>query len=243
MNTQGKARTPGKAEQQAVDFSILSINCEKIPAEAKAIYFDCLNDALNIARQTSAAGKGYRSPMWEFTFQAKGYEELHYLSYRTMPVLIDEWLQSRGYYDSIEKGWVQEFDVNSAEDGRIELMRLWREIRFAPGFGPLEYALEKAHNQLLNIPEDDRLTSKYVVFLSLAGWLQYINPGQNIYLPTHKLGTLLELTHDTIATYCKFALEAGYLRKVAEFKFSSQRGQSRATEYQFDVSRFPELNT
>jgi hypothetical protein len=68
------------------------------------------------------------------------------------------------------------------------------------------------------------------------------NAKRNIYLPTHDLGQLLGASPTTVAWYCELAQDAGYLKKMAEAKFSTIPGQGRAAEYKFDVSRFPELN-
>jgi hypothetical protein len=180
----------------------------------------------------------WQSPLFEFVWLAKGHPEMKDLTAGQALRRVERWLK-RGGAGTIAEAWVDRFcivGVDDAEDARAEFIDVWGKIKFPPGCSPLEAALERAEQYKLEPP--DCPTAGYGAFISLAGHLQVLRGPNAILLPCHKLASLLGLSHMTIARYREWAVKDGHLRITRPHRFDSRE----ATEFRFDVARYPALS-
>jgi hypothetical protein len=108
----------------------------------------------------------------------------------------------------------------------------FNKVLFAPGEGPLNWALRLADQQPL------RKTKRklYDRFVSMAGWLQ-LGCGENdIFLPQRKVCELLGVSGATISNMTHCAISDGYLKLV-----KPAIPQRRAALYRFNIDKFPVL--
>jgi len=129
-------------------------------------------------------------------------------------------------------GW-SAFDV-TAEDAEIIFLTNWAKMRY--GLGRLAIAAERAERCRL-IPSrcKDHPNQTYTGFISLCGWLQAEVGDQPIYLPCRKVGELLHCSPMTVSRCRLLAQKDGFLALVREDDFGL------ATEFRFDLRRFPRL--
>jgi hypothetical protein len=176
------------------------------------------------------------SPIFAFVRSAKAHPELRMLRRREALNLVQsKWLWQK---HGVENPWQKEFcDVDSEEEAEIEFLSVWDAIRFVPGESPLHLALALADQKPLPIQNAD--TVGYKRFLSMVGWLQYLCRTRNILVPCRKTADLLGVSHETVARYRKMAVRDAYLVVVRKHRFSKH--EREATEFRFDISRFPIL--
>ena len=144
---------------------------------------------------------------------------------------------SRAYRQSGDH-WSRYFYLNR-DDAEIKFLSAWQRIKFPPGSGPMELALSTAtERQLVLRPAVMVLRpDSYAKFISLAGWLQVVVGDKPIILPCRRTADLLIVSPMSISRLREWAVEDGYLTFVKEHAFRSA-GQSEATEFRFNVSRF-----
>jgi hypothetical protein len=150
-------------------------------------------------------------------------------------------------FKSVDEVWERAFEpsrssmvIESAEDARIEFLSNWEKVRFPAGCSPLDAAMEQAKARPLTPPTE--WTAGYGLFISLAGHLQAIQGDRPILLPCRKLGQkkYLGCAAITVSRYRDQAVRDGLLAVTREHSFI--RGKvCEATEFRFDVSRYPSL--
>jgi hypothetical protein len=138
---------------------------------------------------------------------------------------------------------------SSEEEAIAELYDVWRKARFLPGHDPLEQAADAARRERLKLRDEvlhrrpifPKSEKDYLFFVSLAANLQVAVGPQPIKLPQRKVGETMGVSPPTIGRYCRWAMEDGYLTITGEHVFRS-KGESKAREYRFDLSRFHQFN-
>ena len=126
------------------------------------------------------------------------------------------------------------------EEVRLAFQAQWDKIRILPDENPLVAALHRSEVNPLSVPE--ATTALQTRFVSLAGWLQVVRGNASICLPTHKLGSLLDVSPRSVTRLRRFAELHGYIKTVRSHYFRpDEPGSARATEFRFDVRRFPAL--
>jgi len=126
------------------------------------------------------------------------------------------------------------------EEIYLEFICNWDAVRYKIGETPLSNALEKAKAHPLQPRRASRypeFLARYATFVSIAGWLQVTMGNRPILLPVAKLGEILDVKPMTITRYRQTAERDSLLRVVKEHSYS----RGRATEFFFDVQRFPIL--
>jgi hypothetical protein len=138
--------------------------------------------------------------------------------------------------------WLYWFGV-SRPNAEATFLDVWDRILWYPGRSPLQNALEQAARKPLGLSAAvlDRRPDSYPFFVSVAGWLQASLGEANIMLPCHEVADLLELDPSTISRYRKWAVADGYLVEVKEARYGGKPGAGNATEFRFNVGRFPDL--
>lgn len=141
-------------------------------------------------------------------------------------------------------GWRHWFSVGH-DDAVAEFYDAWDKIRYLPGFSPLDNAIELARRKPLTTHDENRKARppQYQLFISIAGWLQIGMGNKNILLPVHDLAARMGVEPMTITRYRKWAKEDGFLFEKKAHKFRSKGEGGRATEFRFDVSRWPILKS
>jgi hypothetical protein len=188
----------------------------------------------------------WQSELFRFVRIAKAHPDLTGLTarqaFRKVEKVIKAWLLSIREVRPGDDVWERCLDVN-AEDAESEFMDLWEKIRYVPGAGPLENALEAAEADPLSLSAEvrDRRSAGYPVFVSLAGHLQVCMGARTILLPVEKVAPLLGVKAMTISRYRHWAIEDGFLRETKEHSFRKKGQRDTATEYVFDVTLFPIL--
>ena len=124
-------------------------------------------------------------------------------------------------------------DFDEAE--QFQIVNEWDEIRYVAGEGPLNKALALA--QQFPVPRKSNLTrrfTRYVEFLSLAGWLQVVVGEENeIYLPQRKTAEIFDCDRSMIRNLIRAAIKEGYLTVV------KPHSTNAATRFKFELDKVP----
>jgi hypothetical protein len=141
-----------------------------------------------------------------------------------------------------EEGWPGWFGVDR-EDAEAEVLRSWDKIRILVGGTPLDSALKFADECPLGLrPELKECRSTgYPRFISMAAYLQVGRGNDHILLPCDDVSKLLGVTAMTVSRYRAWAVEDGYLTVVKPHEPYRGKKPTRATEFRFDLSKFPNL--
>jgi hypothetical protein len=200
-------------------------------------YLDSACEANHQSIEARDYSDPWQSPLFEFTWLAKGHPQMKDLTAPQALRRVEDWLM-RDREGSRDQAWLDKFSVvgvGDAEDARAEFIDVWGKIKFPPGCSPLATALERAKQ--CGLEPVDCPTDGYADFISVAGHLQALRGPNPILLPCHKLAELLGLSHMTIARYREWAVKDGHLRITRAHKF----GSHEATEFRFDLSRYAAL--
>jgi hypothetical protein len=128
--------------------------------------------------------------------------------------------------------------ANDGEAARLDFMASFCAVRHVPFCDLLSNALRLADEKPLRPPH--WRGKLYQRFISLAGWLQVLLPGQPILLPTRKLDTLLGCDQRTVSRLRTCAVQDGLLRVVKASCFRPNQRRD-ATEFRFALECYPEL--
>jgi len=118
----------------------------------------------------------------------------------------------------------------------------WHAVRYRIGETPLGNAIQKAERFPLRPwrAKGHRVRlSRYSRFVSIAGWLQVSMGDCPILLPVGKLAELIGVSPMQVTRYRQMAQLDGYLRIVCGHNYTRRK----ATEFRFDVTRFPVLQS
>jgi hypothetical protein len=195
----------------------------------------------NASCKESLAYDEYRSPLFEFVRYIMQDDSLRTSSSSEVEELLDSELEENGYHD-----WSDFFEVEdcSDEDLRVEFHSAWERVRFPVGVEVLQTALERAGETPLTPPTER--TPLYAKFISFVGWLQVLRHPAAIYLPCRKIAALFtrndcSLSPMTISSYRRWALADELLKLTRPHRFSIEGELAEATEFSFDLKRYPEL--
>jgi hypothetical protein len=174
----------------------------------------------------------YRTPLWNFTRAVKSCFNDTANPDDVFFDLVDVEVERRGGWGILDIGM-------RPTDIYVEFVSNWEYIRFRIGEEPLTKAQALAIENPLRPPkcERDPRAAEYGVFISLAGWLQFLMGDLPIMLPCEKVALLMGVGTTTVDRYRKWATQDGYLRVIAKHSWA----RHRATKFLFNVSRFPVL--
>jgi hypothetical protein len=112
-----------------------------------------------------------------------------------------------------------------------------------PGYSPLDNAVEQARRCPLRLRDDlkELRSEGYQTFVSIAGWLQVGMGDANILLPVEELAPLLRVKPMTVSRYRRWAVEDGFIKEVKPYQRRGENRAGKATEFRFNVERFPIL--
>lgn len=196
----------------------------------------------------------WRSPLFTFVWLLKGHKQAKPFFSKPKLALSAVEKTLRGWSrDYRQRGkepphgyhaadcWADWFGVDKA-DAQADFINVWQKIRYLPGQGPLDQALDAATREPLGLPPalNDMRPDDYGRFISVAGHLQVIVGDKNVHLPCRQIGQLLNVSHNTVAAYCRWGATDKFLTKIKDAKFTS-RGKGDAAEYRFNVACCPLL--
>lgn len=201
---------------------------------------DQARDENESQQEAHTYGDAFRTPLFEFVRQARGIDALADATPAQALEIFEAWLLLEDY-DDIHEAWLSEFanslvEEPTLEDIRAEVLDLWERVKYPPGSTPPEAAWKRSQRYRLQ-PKNPR-SPGYVNFISLAGNLQFLQGENNILLPCHLLGRVLNVSAMTISRYCGWAKQDGFLIPVSSHEFHSS-GVSRAAEFRFALDHFP----
>ncbi|HWE93796.1 MAG TPA: bifunctional DNA primase/polymerase [Tepidisphaeraceae bacterium] len=191
------------------------------------------------------AGKGgkWTTPLWGLIRDLKAHPDL---KGRDSMTVID-------FVERVFKLWPTEGDDpwrhwtdEAADDAREQIAFAWARIRYIPGCGPLDEAVELARKHPLEIPPAHRLTPDFERFLSVAGWLQASVGDNAILLPCHKVSVAMfgdDSKHQNVARWIGIAAGQGYLHRLRRGHYGAGVHPSKRTadDFRFNVAFFTEL--
>jgi hypothetical protein len=133
--------------------------------------------------------------------------------------------------------WEHHFRVNR-DNAEGDFQGCWQAMRYHLGENPLPAGWNKAKQCTFALKPEigTNRPRAYPLFVSLAGWLQVTMGDRNVLLPVQEVGKLMKVDKSLVSRYVRWAIEDGYLKRVA-----SHEPGKRAAEYRFDVSRFASL--
>jgi len=179
-------------------------------------------------------GSPYHTPLWDFTRTVKSFFAEDADPHHVFSLISPEVERHGGWgqFHAHNKGGVND------EDAYLEFMYDWDKISSPSGVSPLEEARGRAEESPLD-PERcrDHPLPTYRRFVGIAGWLQVIIGDHPIMLPCEAMGKLLDVSAMQITRFRHLAEKDGYIKKVCEHS----RAKHRATEFRFDITRFPVL--
>jgi len=207
--------------QPATDFSSTT---EEVVSFAISEHNDYRNT------NSTAPETTYHTPLWAFT--------------RAVRSLYEQGADPHDAFFEIERailrrgGWeILETELEP-DDIYFEFVCNWARVRYRIGETPLGNALQMAQAHPLmpkRCEEYPDLLKRYAEFVSLAGWLQVAMGNSSILLPCQKVGDALAVSAMSVSRYRQIAAADGYLAMVRQHSLAGHR----ATEFRFDVSRFP----
>jgi hypothetical protein len=175
----------------------------------------------------------YHTPLWDFTKAVKGF-----FVDGTDPELVFDFIE-----DEITNrgGWTI-LELPIEEDEIYErFIYTWDRIKFSGDQNLLAVANDLAQETPLEAERSGRRSGAltgYSEFVSVAGWAQVLRGDQPIYLPCKLVAALLNTNTMRVTRWRSLAIKHGYLEIVAEHSLEKKK----ATEFRFNVSRFPELS-
>jgi hypothetical protein len=176
----------------------------------------------------------YRTPLWDFTRAVKGF-----FVDGTDPDLVFDFIE-----DEItnREGWtILELPIND-EEIYERFVYTWDRIKWSGEQDTLKVAYDLAQETPLEPERSGRRAGAltgYSEFISVAGWAQVLRGDQPIYLPCELVSKLLNTNKMRVTRWVSLATAHDkYLKKVADHSYPKRK----ATEFRFDISRFPELS-
>lgn len=194
-------------------------------------------------RQTGKA-ETWTTRLWGFLRDLKGHPDLKGRDAMTVIEVIESAFKSWPM-SGIGDPWLHWTEV-PADEARVQIAYGWPLVRYTPGGGPLDDAVERARQHPLQIPPEHCITPQYVRFLAVAGWLQALAGDRNIYLPCRSVAVALsgdDRKHDTISRWIRIAEGQGYLCRTrrGEYGHGVHPSKRTADEFRFDATPFPVL--
>jgi hypothetical protein len=177
--------------------------------------------------QPRAHRQRYRTPMWEFTRQAKAHKSLVGLDVLEAAATVENCLQSWGIFPDTVEIWRAGFP--SSDDPREEFIYTWDRVKWP------KPELDRAQVDATALPlKPQRCYSPgYERFISIAGHLQRGVQG-SILLPCNKLSQILDCEPMAVSRYRKWAQENALLKLTRQ----GTKAQRMADEFIFAVELF-----
>jgi hypothetical protein len=176
----------------------------------------------------------WHSPMFTFARFAKRHPEIGDLADYDAMTMVEEAMSTWPGMTDESNPWAYVSQEEDPEIARLDFMNSWAKVRHLPFSTPLENAYRLSIEHPLQPPH--QRGPRYGQFVSLAGWLQKLRPGEVIFLPVRDVAKLLSCHPATISILRGFAMSDGLLTVSKEASFARRE----ATEFRFDFGRLGE---
>jgi hypothetical protein len=176
----------------------------------------------------------WHSPMFTFARFSKCHPSIADLADWDATSMVEEAMRTWVDRPDESNPWSYVSQEDDPEIARLDFMNSWAKVRHVPFSTPLENALRLATENPLQPPRNRG--SLYKRFVSLAGWLQKLRPGEPIFLPVRAVAELLSCNPATISNLRESAMRDGLLTVSKEHSFARRQ----ATEFRFDLGRVGE---
>jgi hypothetical protein len=196
-----------------------------------------LQAAIERNRKVYENETAWRTPLWEFVRLMKAHPDLRWSSEASALKRVE--------YRMVELGrnWTRDFSVVSPEDARIEFLDTWPRVRFLPGYGIVDYALDWAQPEIVETDRTRRcppLYKGYSQFLCFLIVLQEAVGEKPILLPVHKLAPRLKVSAMSISRWIRWACQDRVLKRVAGPRYNPE-GRGLAAKYRVELSDWPNV--
>jgi len=124
------------------------------------------------------------------------------------------------------------WDCFDSDDPQAEFFATWDKVRVPAGDDILALAIALAKERPLH--PRNCISPKYVLYVSIAGRLQELRPGDYINLPVTRLGKALDVEERTVSYYADLAKRNGIISRIA----GHHKPSGTAAKYVFHVERF-----
>jgi hypothetical protein len=131
-----------------------------------------------------------------------------------------------------DRGFPWEESFLDSDDPRMEFIATWDKVRIPAGDDILDLAVALAKEKPLQ--PRNCISEGYGRFVSIAGWLQQLRPGNYINLPVERLGTILKVDPRTVSHYAAFAKSNRLITLIAK----AHKPSRQASKYVFHCDRF-----
>ncbi len=167
----------------------------------------------------------FRTPMWDFVRFCAAHPRLRGLS------ATDAFRQISNVKlkDGRPFSWADSFD---SDDPEAEFHATWGKVRVPAGDDILTLAVALAKERPLQ--PKNCISQRYGLYISIAGRLQELRPGDYINLPVERLGKALGVDERTISYYARLATTDGYISLIAKH----HKPSGTAAKYKFHSERF-----
>ena len=176
----------------------------------------------------------WRSPMFTFARFSKCHPSIADLPDWAATTRVEEAMSTWQDVTDESNPWAYVAEEEDPEITRLDFMNSWAKIRHVPSSTPLENAFRLSLKHPLQAP--NHRGPLYKQFVDLAGWLQKIRPGKEIFLPVRDVAKLLSCHPATVSSLRGFAMKDGLLTISKEASFATRE----ATEFRFDLDRLGE---
>jgi len=170
-------------------------------------------------------GAHFRSHMWEFVRFCAAHPQLRGLA--AMDAF--QQISSVNLKDGRPLSWADAFD---SDDPAAEFLATWDKVRVPAGDDILTLAVALAKERPLH--PKNCISQRYGLYISVAGRLQELRPGDYINLPVERLGKALSVDGRTISYYARLATMGGYISLIARH----HKPSGTAAKYEFHSERF-----
>lgn len=179
------------------------------------------------------AGENWTTPTWGLLRYLRGHPDLKELrgveALEVVATVLAQWATA----DSTDP--CEHCSGLPGEDFRAQFVFGWEEVKYIPGYGPLDAAMDRAKVRPLPIPAAHHVSDEYVAFLGMAGYLQALIGERNIFLPVEAVSKVCGVGRNTISLWRKVAVRQGYLTPRVLGR------RHLADEYRFSVEQFAAL--
>lgn len=126
--------------------------------------------------------------------------------------------------------WAEMFP--ESDDPEMEFVATWDRVRVPAGDDILAMAIARAKERPLQ--PRNCISQGYGLYVSIAGRLQELRPGDYINLPVERLAKALERKETTVSYYAQCAKKDGYISLIAKHHQPSRT----AAKYEFHTECF-----
>jgi hypothetical protein len=165
--------------------------------------------------------------MWEFVRSCKAHPTLSGLSATNALQQINKIRLRDG-----DLGFPWEEGFPDSDDPRMEFVATWDKVRVPFGADILDMAVATAKQKSLK--PRNCISESYRFYVSIAGRLQELRPGDYINLPVERMAKAIGVAPRMVSNYAQVAKKSGLITLIAKH----HKPSAQAAKYVFHCERF-----